>query len=664
MENNDFSILIKTILDNSGINTDLQKIQEIVKKYHVELIPDLQTASLRNQFKAVCQEMANDFNKSFGTNVTGNDMFNVYENKAKQLEQTLERINKIKLLSNGGIKNDYATQLAKLEGSFSRIGLKEDEIKNKTSGVTTAFKNLKERLSKPFNESNYQEIISLNDKLQQEFIKSSNEATRLNATMKMATDSSRLNNAKTMQTWADNNSKAMSKYGTRINEIIAKMGDLNVSMSKVESDKLVNEFKQIQNAARQTGNIGKTAIDKIKTAWEKFGGWSLATGTLMAGWSKIKDSISELKEIDNILTEISKTSDRTAESLKQLGNDSFETASDYGRKASDYLTSVQEMNRSGFYDEKGNAMAEQSLLAQSAGDMTEEIADKWILAVNAAYKYKGEAQKINAVLDGTNEITNRNSVNMTDMAEAMSTVGTSASQAGIKVNELSAIIGTSVATTKKEGSEVGTGWKAILVNLQNISSDKIRGTLDKAKASMTEMVNGVEKLKNPTEILKELAKTYNSLDAKDPLKAEITQNIGGKHHANILSAFLTNYDQYSKMLDDYASGEGSAFEEAQKSANNWSGTLNKVNNNITDIVNSLVNADTVISGMNGFNDLLSIIKEITSSSNKLILTLGTIGITIAQQKSQSGGLIRLINLINNSPFLATVEFSSDVYELC
>lgn len=117
---------------------------------------------------------------------------------------------------------------------------------------------------------------------------------------------------------------------------------------------------------------------------------------------------------------------------------------------------------------------------------------------------------------------------MTDMAEAMSTVGTSAAQAGIKVNELSSIVGTSVATTKKEGSEVGTAWKAILINLQNVSSDKIVGTLNKANASMTEMVNGTKQLRNPMEILKDLAQTYNSLDAKDPLKAEITQNIGGK----------------------------------------------------------------------------------------------------------------------------------------
>jgi len=147
VENTDFGVLLQAELDKSGINTELQKIQEIVKKYHLELTPDLQTASLKNQFKSVCQMMANDFNKTFNTNVSANDVFKVYENKAKQLQQTIKQVNKIQLLSNGGIKNDYATQIAKIEGNFRSLGIAEDEIQRKTLNVTGAFNTLKNRVN-------------------------------------------------------------------------------------------------------------------------------------------------------------------------------------------------------------------------------------------------------------------------------------------------------------------------------------------------------------------------------------------------------------------------------------------------------------------------------------------------------------------------------------
>ncbi|GFI70090.1 hypothetical protein IMSAG249_01917 [Lachnospiraceae bacterium] len=168
----------------------------------------------------------------------------------------------------------------------------------------------------------------------------------------------------------------------------------------------------------------------------------------------------------------------TAQQLEKLGNTSFKAASKYGKTASDYLLGVQEMSRSGFYGDKGTAMAEQSLLAQAAGDMSADIANKYILATNAAYKYNGEAEKLNAVLNGQNSITNRNSVAMADMATAMSEAGTVASSYRVSVEDLSAMIGTMESVTKLGGSEVGNGIKAILINLQNVNSSKITDTLN------------------------------------------------------------------------------------------------------------------------------------------------------------------------------------------
>ena len=359
-----------------------------------------------------------------------------------------------------------------------------------------------------------------------EYINMTNQAYA--SSRKLISETARLAKAESWQKWADNNTKAGKKYGAEIDLLISKMKDLNVSMTKAESNDLQTRWNQIKSGARTDGLLGKTSTDKLKNAWEKFGGWSLATGSLMQGVTKIKDAVSELKDVDDLLTGISKTSGRTKEELKSLENESFDRASKFGRTATDWLTGVQEMNRSGFYGEQGNALADTSALAQSAGDMTAEVANNWILATNSAYKYQAQAEKLNAVLDGTNEITNRNSVNMTDIANAMTTVGSNAANAGVQVNELSALIGTAVATTKKEGNEVGTAFKSIFVNLQNTSSSKIQATLEKAGTSMTEIVNGTEQLRSPIAILKDLAKTYNELDQKDPLRSEITRNIGGK----------------------------------------------------------------------------------------------------------------------------------------
>ena len=440
-------------------------------------------------------------------------------------------------------------------------------------------------------------------------------------TIGLATDISRLSKAESWQKWLDNNTKATKKYGEQIKELIDKMKNLDEQMTKSESNDLTAKMKGIQINARNSGLLGNTTIDKLKAAWQKFGGWSIATGSLMQGANKVKKAVSEMKDIDDIITEISKTSDLTTEQLKTLGTTSYDKASKYSKKATDYLSGVEEMSRSGFYGDKGEALAQSSLLAQAAGDMTSDLANKYVLATNAAYKYEGSAEKINAVLDGQNSITNRNSVAMEDVAEAMTEAGTVASSYRVSIEDLSAMIGTIESVTKLGGSEVGNGLKSILINLQNVNSSKITGTLEKANASMTEMVNGTEQLRNPIAILKDLAKTFNELDESDPMRAEILTNIGGKYQATKLAALLQNQELFDKMLKDYSEGSGSAMEEAEKSANNLTGSLNKLDNTWTEFVNHLIQSDDIKNIVNLGNDALSLIDGITSH-------IGLLGIAI------------------------------------
>lgn len=126
------------------------------------------------------------------------------------------------------------------------------------------------------------------------------------------------------------------------------------------------------------------------------------------------------------------------------------------------------------------------------------------------------------------ECTNRNSVAMLDMAEATTQAGSMAAQSGVQVNELSALIGTAVARTKKSGNEIGTALKALFINLQNTQNDKIVTTFDKLGISMTKMVGDSEMLKTPIELLEELSKVYNTLPEGSTQKADILTNIGGK----------------------------------------------------------------------------------------------------------------------------------------
>ncbi len=417
----EFLILLQAKLDEAkskgNVNADIKELQNQLDKLKVQV--EIDPKSLTKIVKQLESTLGQKINipnitvdskvgEQIGNNIADNIANGISKASGKvdaEVQKLANQVNKIQLLSNGGIKNDYPTQIAKIEGNFRSLGLTEDEIQKKTSNVSNVFDILKTRINQPFDESNYQEIISLNDKLQKELIESGNEYTKLQSSAKGFTSvQQRLNKANAIEAWNQKNTAATKQVISTNEAYIASLRDLNSQMTKMQFNEISDGFKKAENSMRGLGRLGASLKDQMSQAAQSFTQWLSVSSGVMLLISKTKEAVSEIKELDNILTEISKTSDLTSQQLKQLGLDAYDAASKYGRTASDYLLGVQEMARSGFYGDKGSAMAEQSLLAQSAGDMNAELANNYILATNAAYKFNGEADKLNAVLDGQNSI--------------------------------------------------------------------------------------------------------------------------------------------------------------------------------------------------------------------------------------------------------------------
>ena len=259
--------------------------------------------------------------------------------------------------------------------------------------------------------------------------------------------------------------------------------------------------------------------------------------------------------------------------------------------------------------------------------MTADLANSYIIATDKAYDMNGSIKELTRTLDGANNITNHNAVNMSELAEGMKVVGSQAASSQMSVEETTAAIGTLVAVTQQGGSEMGNAFKGILMNLRQVTGEvndggdvideesltKYEKACENLGVSLTTVKDGVVSLKEPMQILKELSEEYTKLDESDAKRANLLTAVGGKYRANALNAILENYSTYEKMLQDYADGEGSMAEEAEKTANSWEGSLNRLQNTFNSTVGNIVNSDAVIKGINTLNSLLSMIDKLTAS---------------------------------------------------
>lgn len=127
---------------------------------------------------------------------------------------------------------------------------------------------------------------------------------------------------------------------------------------------------------------------------------------------------------------------------------------------------------------------------------------------------------------------------------------------------------------------------------------------------------------------------------------------------NQLAALLSQWDTYKEILETYRSDAaiGSAAIEAEKSANNWTGSINKLKNSWAELVNEFINSDMAIntiqslntavqsltdsSVMDGLKTLATIFTSLVQLFGKASSTFGTLPTliaTISSVKTLTGG---------------------------
>ncbi len=447
---------------------------------------------------------------------------------------------------------------------------------------------------------------------------------------------------------------AFTNKHTKINESSYWLGEAErlraVISSVTNRDELRNATDQLQvftSGVRATGYAAVSTTDRIKGMLANIIKVGNYFGLAFVAVNKFRQSLSTLKTNDTILTEISQTSEMTKLQLRELGNEAFKVASKYGQSSGNYLLGVQEMARSG-YEMLSRELGELSLLAQSAGDMTADSANNYLLATDAAYKYGGSVEKLNAALDGANYISNKNSANLTDIADATRVSASFAANAGVAIDELTAAEATMIAVTKRGGSEIGRAFRSIVLNLQQVSGEFDGEVIDEEQLKKVEdrchslgveleyIKDGVPTLRNTMDVLKDLAEVYNSLPENSAEKQGLIADIGGKYYANALSALLSRWDMYEKMLGEYSQGTGSALEEANKTGDSWEGRLAQLQNSWDSFVNTLTNKDVVKGGVSFLDNTIQAFEKLADTVGALPVMLTSVNASMAALNKNYG----------------------------
>lgn len=367
-------------------------------------------------------------------------------------------------------------------------------------------------------------------------------------------------------------------------------------------------------AATQTEKVSKSTSllgDSLGNVALKMAAWQVMGDLVATPIRALKEALSTMKDVDTELVNIQKVTGNTGTEMEALSERAFQMASEYGRTATEVTQAMTEFARAGYGDQL-EQMAEMSILLQNIGDVSSETANSMLLAVDAAWGFGGSEEKLMSVMDGLNEITNKNATDMDKLATGMTVAASVFAESGESVQTFASMLGAGTAVTQRSGSEIARGLRTIMMNIRQIRGETEDGELIdgesianaskalKEFAGISTMENG--ELRLASDVLDELADKWDNLDTVQ--QSAIAEALAGKRQANVLTSLIANWDMVEKQMKEYASGAGSALQENEIYMDSWEAKLNQLSSKWTEFISHLVDSDAIKTGLDGITSVI------------------------------------------------------------
>ena len=455
------------------------------------------------------------------------------------------------------------------------------------------------------------------------------------------------------------NSKAAGTFGDKLNQLRTDL----YGADKVKLTNIKEQFENIKSQALAAGLMGKSFKESFKNIAPVFSMFFSTTSIIMKISDFVKNGISTVYNLDTALVDLKKTTTMTNSQLENFYYSANDTAKQMGVTTQEILTQASAWSRLGYSSaEAATQMAQlSSQFKLISPGMSSDEATSGLVSVMKAYDVD-----VDDVLDGimskVNVVGNKFALTNSDVI-AMLQDSVSAMKEGNNTLDETIALETAAFEITQDRS-VGNGFKTMALRLRGLNEETmevddslktIEGDLyDLTGVSIMEDENTY---KSTFQILKEISDVWDSLS--DKTQAAALEMMFGKLRANIGASVIKNFSAAERAMLEMANSAGNADAEMSVAMNSIEYKLNKLKETGTSIAQNIFDRDEM-------KDALSVLTGFLEIIDTLIETFGIIpivaGAAYAAIKGTGGGLIMLIKIISDSPFLATVKFNSDVYE--
>ena len=300
-----------------------------------------------------------------------------------------------------------------------------------------------------------------------------------------------------------------------------------------------------------------------------------SAGAIFAVTKALKETVRVTIEVQQSLSEIAVVMGRSVSSMSGFSNELFNIAGSLGQTFSTAAKAAQEFARQGVGLETTLKRTKDALLLTRMSGLPVEASVKAITA--AMNSFNNEAIDSTRLVNQMAAVDMRFAVSSADLAEALRRVGSTASDAGVSIEQLMALVTSAQTITSRGGANIGEALKAIFTR--------------EARPKVLEAIAGVGiGLKNLDGTAKPLLTVFeelaNKFDTLTPaMKSNISELVGGMYRMNILKALFkdvgSDFSYYKRSLEVANSATSEATIRSEELNKTLSSKLNKTLQDLT-----------------------------------------------------------------------------------
>jgi TP901 family phage tail tape measure protein len=277
------------------------------------------------------------------------------------------------------------------------------------------------------------------------------------------------------------------------------------------------KFDELRFSMKEAGAEGITLGQRIQNAYEKFGGWTLVTRSMMAAWRTVKQMVANVKELDSALVNIQIATGFTRDRTEDLISSYSAMAQELGATTSQVANAGDTWLRQGYNIEETNELIRQSMVLSKLGQIDSDSAST---ALTSSLKgYELDFQRASDVVDKFTAVDMKAAVSSGYLAQSMAETATSARLSGVSMDKLVGYIASVGEISQDAAESVGVFLKTLFARMGNIKAGLLEDPETGESLSDTESVlSGVgirlrdseSEFRNFGEVLDEVAANWEN----------------------------------------------------------------------------------------------------------------------------------------------------------